>query len=939
MKDRLIGLLPHGAAVLLFLIVSSIYFSPVFDGYQVRQHDIETYMGMSKELRDFNALSETGETLWTNSLFGGMPTYQIHAAHPGNWLRTIEKIFQLGLPRPVNILFAAMLGFYILCQCVRANPWLSLVGAMAFGLISFNVLYIGAGHMSKVNAMVYMAPALGGVLLAFRGRWLQGAAVTALFVGLQISANHLQMTYYLLYLLAFAALGETVRLIQAGKVQSLARVLPALLVGGLIGVLPNFSNLSTTNAYGKYTTRGPSELTIQPDGSPLEESSNGLDKAYILQYSMGLGELWAMAIPNAKGGTSGVVISDEALVEKLKLDDRSMANYVIRYWGEQSFSGGSFYYGVILCMLFILGLVLWKSVTRWFFLALIVLAMLLSLKDAGGLTDFFIEQVPLFSKFRDTKMMLVVAQVLMPFIAVMGLQQLLFTGEKTEWKRPVMIAGGGVVVLMLLFMVAPSAFFNFTLDSDEAGHRRIIEPQFTQQLQQEAFQSAQQLAAQSPGTSLETVFYQEMDRLKPKYDAQIDGLVEDILYEVVPTRMAIFKSDATRSLLFVLGAFAVLLAFTFERAGKYAVVGALGILMLMDVLPIDLRYLNTDKVKGRYTYFTKAVDHYFPHEADAADLQVLAAESERLAGFEETKGALLDTYRQRLDSKRAAGLDKVEQAAAFGALGLHSNFRVLRFSSLQDVSPAELTGDGRTPYFHKSLGGYHGAKLRRFQDLIDFHLTREMRQFNASVQSLGPVAAMSAMPVVNMLNTRYLLLPGQRAGDAPLAMENVMANGVAWMISDVEWAADANEEITQLSEIDPRNTAVIDRTFESMVPQVVEADSTAIIYLDTYAPNEVSYVAESSKAQVVVFSEIWFPVGWQAYIDDQPVDHYRANYVLRALTMPAGDHTITFRFEPSTYETGNTVSAIGSVLLLLLLLGTVYQSWRAPAVSESPENE
>ena len=448
MKERLLQVLPHVTALVVFVAISCIYFSPIFDGYQVRQGDIDTYMGMSKELRDLDML--TGEeALWTNSQFGGMPTDQISRQHPGNWLRKIEAVYRLWLPRPVGILFAAMLGFYILCQCLRVNAWLGIVGAVAFGLASWNFLYIGAGHMSKVNAVAYMAPALGGLFLVFRGRLLLGGALLAFFTGMQLAANHFQITYYLLFLFLFVGLGETVRLLRKGELKPWLMSAAVAVAAGLLGVLPNYSNITGTATYGDYSTRGTTELTITPDGVPVE-TDDGLDRDYILDYSFGEGEVWQVLIPNVKGGRGGMVASDPELAKSLELRKGDPGNYVLRYWGGQRASGGAFYYGAVVCLLFVLGMVLWQSVTRWFILALVLLCFGLSVKDAGGLTDFFLNSVPYFNKFRDTKMILVLVQLLFPLVGVLGLQALLFERDwsvekaSTHHHRCVQHCGVGV---------------------------------------------------------------------------------------------------------------------------------------------------------------------------------------------------------------------------------------------------------------------------------------------------------------------------------------------------------------------------------------------------------------------------------------------------------------------------------------------------------------
>lgn len=902
MKERLLQVLPHVAAIVVFITISCIYFSPVLDGYHVRQHDIETYQGMSKEIRDFSGL-EDEETLWTGGMFAGMPTYQIHAEHPGNWLKHVETVLRLGMPRPISILFVAMLGFYILCQCIRINPWLGILGAVAFGLASWNILYIGAGHMSKVNSVAYMAPALGGLLLMFRGKLWLGAAVLALFTGLQISANHFQMTYYLLFLMLFVGLGESVRIWKQDGFKPLLKIGGLAIGVGLLAVLPNYSNLTTTHTYSEYSTRGGTELTMDADGVELEVSE-GLSKDYILEYSMGGGELWQLLIPNIKGGRGGMVISDPDLAEKLDLGPRDKGNYVLRYWGEQKSSGGAFYYGAVMFLLFVLGMVLWKSATRWFVLALVVIALLLSLKDAGALTDFFLNVIPYYAKFRDTKMMLVIVQVLVPMVGMIGLHELLFSGKVQELKKPAMMAMGAVTVVVLAIAMAPSSFFDMEKDSDEQMHQAYLGQQIQMSLQQEL------MAGQLNITT--------MEQYQAEYDKRLNPLVDAVMMEVPDVRAGIVKADATRTLLFILGASLVILAFLFGKVPAIVVMGGLGLLAVIDLYQVDQRYLNNEKNQSVYNHYVKAVDRLVPYEASPGDLEILGEEARLVPEYDKTVKALTKVYHSKLESNRDKKLEKVALAVEFGALNLRTNYRVLRFSSTNGVSKGELTGDGKTPFFHKSLSGYHGAKLKRYQEVMDFHLEREMEDFLASANQIGVTGALNGMQVFNMLNTKYLLLPDQESGGTQAVM-NVMNNGPAWFVREVELVDNADDEITQLGEILTKETALVDQRFSEHIPASLVPDSTSQIFMDTYAPNRISYFTSAAEEQVALFSEMWYPEDWQAYIDTEPVPHFRANYLLRGLTVPAGEHEIVFSFEPEGYANGNVIAAMGSALVLLLV--------------------
>ena len=416
MKINYKCLLPHAIALIVFVVFASVYFSPLFKGYSLNQGDVKQFQGMSKEIVDHRIVEET-DPLWTNSMFSGMPAYQISVLHENNFVRYIDQMIKLGLPRPVGIMFISMLGFYILLLCLRVNPWLGIAGAVAFGFSTINILYLGAGHMTKVNAIAYMAPALGGMLLAFRGRWMLGSAVFALFLALQLSANHLQMTYYLIFILVFAALGEVVRIVRDKQMKSLVPIVGGLLIGVLMAIAPSMGNISTTKEYSEFSTRGNTSLTIEPEGKKKEEAKiSGLNTDYILQYNYGEGELLSTIVPNARGEHGGVFADDEALMEYVSdrdienetqfSNDERFTKGVNRYWGGQRMSGGAFYFGVVIFVLFVLAMVFLNDSIKWPVVLLIILAMCLASKDPGGINDFFIHKFPMYNKFRDSKIIL-----------------------------------------------------------------------------------------------------------------------------------------------------------------------------------------------------------------------------------------------------------------------------------------------------------------------------------------------------------------------------------------------------------------------------------------------------------------------------------------------------------------------------------------------------
>lgn len=461
MKVSIKSLLPHLIAVLMFVILPSIYFSPLYNGYTLKQSDIRQFQGMSKEIFDYK-LSHNGEqTMWTNAMFGGMPSYQISVTQDSNLLTTLDQVIKLGLPRPVGILFISMLGFYILGLCLRINPWLSMIGAVAYGFSTINILYLGAGHMSKVNAIAYMAPAIGGLILAFRGRWLLGAGLFALFMGLNISANHLQMTYYLAFILVAVALTEVIRIVLAKDLKYLTRAIPALALASVLALLANASLLLPTLEYSKYTTRGTSELSIKPKAASQSMEKEGLASSYILEYNYGENELLSIYAPNAKGGKNDYIANNPEALANVDYNYSEQVGQMDQYWGGQRMSGGAFYFGVVMLVLFVLGLIFLKDALRWPFLALSILVIFLASNQMNFLNEFFINDFPMYNKFRDSKMMLVLMQIMVPSLGLLFLDRMIknegILGQKKHW----FIGMGAVALLGFILMTSPSLSGDF----------------------------------------------------------------------------------------------------------------------------------------------------------------------------------------------------------------------------------------------------------------------------------------------------------------------------------------------------------------------------------------------------------------------------------------------------------------------------------------------
>lgn len=888
MKNLLLKALPHAVAVIIFAILASVYFSPVWDGYNLRQGDINEHIGMSKEIADYRMLHNE-EPLWTDAMFGGMPAYQISVIHENNWLRHVDQLLKLNLPGPVGILFMAMLGFYILGLCLKVNPWLGILGGIGFGFATINILYLGAGHVSKVNAIAYMAPALGGLILATRGKWIAGSAVFALFFSLNIAANHLQMTYYLAILLTGTAIAEGIRLLLEKQFVYLAKTAGMLVVAAGIAVLPNMSNLLTTYEYSQYTTRGKSELTIEPGGAAKDESEKkGLETGYILEYNFGKGEAWSLLLPNAKGGQSGAIGNDKELLTSVPRQYREAVGQSNRYWGEQRYTGGAFYFGAIIMFLFILGLIFLKDAIKWPFLILTLVAIGLASKDPGGLNDFFINSFPMYNKFRDSKMILVVIQVMAPALGILFLDRLIKTehlfGNRKYW----LIGTGAVTLLAVLLLAAPSMTGSFV----------------------------------APEMAEINNAYQEIESTLDPGSAEYQGAMKNIqdyeslvLPEIENVRREIYKADAGRTLLLFLCAGAIVVIAMFRKIPAIAAVAVLSILVAVDQMTVCARYLNTEKVKGSYVSYVKVSDKVLPHTADVADRFILDNEKDMVRDFPDKAGALNTAYHASARFSEVRDKNKLKEVAEFGALQLSSSYRVLALGN--------PFNEARTSYFHKSLGGYHGAKLKRYQEMIEFHIQPEMMTLVDSLQTFRNPSLLASFGVLNMLNTKYIIYNPQ----AP-PIENPYNNGPAWIADSLITVASADEEITKTGEIRTDRVAVVHQEFSSALKPIGTQDSTSNVVLTEYATKKLTYEVKASADAAVIFSEIYYPKGWKCKVDGNEAETFRANYILRGVCVPAGEHTIEWSFEPESFAKGSTYSLAGSILLMVLVLGALVTEMR-----------
>ena len=914
MNSKFKALIPHVVAIAVFIGLASIYFSPLFEGNALRQSDVKQFQGMAKEIVDYRLMNEGKEPLWTNSMFGGMPAYQISVTHDSNVLIYVDRMMKLGLPTPVGILFVAMLGFYIFALCLRVNPWLGILGAIAFGFSTINILYIAGGHITKVNAIIYMAPALGGMILAFRGKWLLGSGIFALFLGLNITANHLQMTYYLAFLLAAVAIGESIRLLIQKEVITLGKTIGALALATAIGILPSASNLLTTLEYSNFTTRGTTDLTIKPKNPTNVQEKEGLNKNYILEYNFGPGEFLSIIAPNTKGERGEYLGNDEAAMENVDSQYAQQIAQMNRYWGGQSFTGGAFYFGAFMIAFFLLGLILLKDNLKWPFLAISILAILLASNDPGGINDFFINKFPMYNKFRDSKMILVLLQVMVPALGVLFLDRFLkkegILGDKKIW----LIATGGVTLLIAILYIIPSLSGSF-ISSEEVK-----------------------------------MFAQAAKSTDPTQVSFVNGLKS----ELVKTRIGLYQGDMGRALFLVILACGIVLATVYSKVSHLLFMGIAIAIVAFDNISISKRYLNNEEEDGVYKSYEPTDAAAFPTLPSIADNQILSNEAGTIANFSRKVANLQAKMAESVQYEQITDEQTRTAIASFGVLNLNTDYRVLSFSN----AFAETT----TSYFHKSIGGYHGAKLKRYQEIADFYIFDELNRINREIgkaknvklQAYGmtgivtnenakqifdtiqidEIAVSDSNAVLNMLNTKYLIVDRTKN-----PVKNTNTNGAAWFVGTVKFVNSSNDEMKALEGLNSKNEAIFNsKDFPSIsMKKAYSKDSTATIELTSYGTDILKYSSNSKTALPAIFSEVYYPEGWNCYVDGKQIETFRANYILRGAIIPAGKHAVEWKFEPESYTKGSTYASIFSVLTLLLFLGVTGLEFKNQLKSEVKE--
>lgn len=824
--------LPDLIAILAFVLLSFAYFFPAdMEGRILFQHDSVAGVGAGQESKEY--LERTGErTRWTNAIFGGMPTYQMSPSYDStkvlNWA---EKLYRLYLPDYVMLTFMMMIGFYLLLRAFGLSVWLASLGGIVWAFSSYFFILISAGHIWKFITLAYVPPTIAGVVLAYRKKYLLGGLVTAFFIALQILSNHIQMSYYFMFVILFMVVAYFADAYQKKELPHFFKASAVLVLGAAVGACINLSNLYHTYEYSKETMRGKSEL--KQEVAAAKQTSSGLDRDYITAWSYGIGETWSLLVPNVKGGSSSAILSQsKAAMEKANPMYGSVYSQFPQYFGDQPWTAGPVYVGAFVLFLFVLGCFIVKGPLKWALLGATVFSILLSWgKNLMGLTDFFIDYVPLYNKFRAVSSILVIAEFTIPLLAVLALKEIVGKPavlKEKENRTALFISLALTAGVALLLAVAPGMLF-----SD--------------------FVTPREMAALQQGLPQE--------HLMP------------LVSNMTEMREAIVASDAWRSFFIIVIGCVLLFLYQQQKLKASLMVAGVTLLCLADMWTVNKRYLNDD---------------------------LFVPKSQRTEAFVKTQAdeiILQDTAQ---------------------------NYRVLNFVGF----PGNTFNENNTAYWHKSVGGYHAAKLRRYQEMIDHHIMPEMEAtYREVAQASGRMDSVDASKfrVLNMLNTKYFIFPADKDGQ-PVPVVNPYAYGNAWFVDRVQYVKDANEEIAALNTVVPTETAVVDAKFKDALTGWSEGhkDAESVVQLTSYEPNRLTYHVSSAKGGVVVFSEIYYP-GWQATIDGAPVDIARADYILRAMHVPSGSHTIEMWFEPQSIRVTETIAYVA---LALLVIGVMAWVWR-----------
>lgn len=838
------SLLPIAVGIVVFITITLFYFSPLLKGKVLLQSDMVQNTGMAKEIVDHRE-KYNEEALWTNSMFGGMPAYQISITYPSNLVKYARDTLFLKLPTPANMVFIYMLGFFILLLTLKVDKWLSIIGAIGYGFSAFFFLIIDAGHNTQAFAIGFMAPVFAGIILVCRGRYLLGGAVLAFFAAMELLCNHPQITYYLLLMCIVYIIFEFVERIKKKQYKDILKMIGIFVIAGTLALGSSINNLWNTYEYGKYTIRGPSELT-----SEKQNKTSGLDRDYITQWSMGKSETLTLLIPGFKGRTDGMQIAENKnALKSVDPNFRENIGGLPQYWGDQP-TTSSPYAGAIIVFLFVFALFIIKGKMKWALLLITILSIALSWgKNMMWFTDLFLDYFPMYNKFRAVSMTLVLAEIAIPILAVLALDKLIRTPDFFKQKIKLAFTQKEITVqnaffisfaltggLSLLFYLMPETLTSFTYWRDQDFFEQI---------------------SKSNGEELARQFLDNAEK----------------------ARIAIFKGEAIRSFLFITAGGIVVWLFANGKFNKAVFIPVLGILILADLAPVDKTFLNEKNFTNK-----QQVKNPFPETfADKAILQ-----------------------------------DK------------DLSYRVF---DLSDQANGPFNS-ARASFYHKSIGGYHAAKIRRYQELYEHQLYAEEQNIKNAFKTASSEASFDSVfakqGILNMLNARYVIYNTETA---PLVNKHALGN--AWFVNEVKIVNNADEELQQVGQINPATTLLVDKRYEQEIAGFTpKPDSSAHIKLVDYKANDLKYEATASSEQLAVFSEIYFKDGWNAYVDGELKPHFAGNWILRAMRVPAGKHTIEFKFEPQRYILGEKIALGSSILLFVMIIGALYMAWKNRKVCE-----
>ena len=896
---------PHLAAVLFFLILSTTYLSPVLNDLSLKQDDINNYVGVSKEIRDHRE-EYNEEPLWTNSMFGGMPATQVSVRHDGNLLIYAQKIMSLGLPHPISVLFLYFLGFYILCICLSIKPWLSIVGSLMFGLSSFFFVSLSVGHNSKIMAMSFMPMIVGAFIYSYRKKAIVGSILMALFLGLELKSNHVQITYYTFMILIPLGFSELIRFFNAKRMPSFFKTTGLLVVAGLLAVMCNSGNLFMTYDYLPDSQRGPSELTSNTLEDNDKAKTGGLDINYMTNWSYGIGESLNLIIPNIKGGGSGPYLLDENLMENNNVSTR-LKNFVkdayqkgwtiSSYWGNQPSTAGPVYIGATIFLLFFLGLFFLNDRIKWPLLIILLISIFLSWgHNWMFLTKLFADFFPGYSKFRSVTMILVIAELILPLIGILWLFQ--FVEKKSDFLNKEVdlkfikirnlnlfyILSSVIVIFFLSLVVAPDLFLNFVSQNEQ--------------------QIINQLSVMDPQTG-------------------------SYVSELIDFRIGILSQDALRSLILVAIVLVFLFLFIKNKISKHVLIISIALTVFFDMWGISKRYLNNNDHSDLETQLTRQSGlkywqdselRLYPNSPKPADLAIrdyeITLNSDLRIGVQNTMRQVLNEFEDSDYRNRIANIQ------SFKELNQNTNYRVLEMGN--------PLNNARTSLFHKSIGGYSAVKVKRVQELIDFYFQKEYNNLNNSLKN-NQFDLLKSNHFFNMLNTKYYIFnpEGNAIVDfinpnkekTPGVLKNPYTLGNAWTVKEIKWVSNADAEISYLidSSFNPSNVAVIDERFRDVIGDISISGESKVNLL-SYRANQLEYEINTQTEELIVFSEVFYDKGWKAFIDGVETPHVRINYILRGLKVNPGSHKILFKYDLPIFKYSSIISFSSSIIILLLCL-------------------